>query len=217
MDDRMTKDPLSSDDPEPMKVDIELYINTFLDNRDPILQQFDLNADSHNSSLGVSDYLDQCQLGEKVSNQFAFDMPVSAIVSSSSTTAGTAPTPEDIKVYACFYYIPFQKDSEQRPQLDSTIVTKIGSNCCIRCYWQNRWIPFASVGDFPIFDAVANRLNSYTISPQWKHRLVGMLFFDWNFHDISNNKLCFHGKISDRMRDAFDGRTTKKICDNFER
>lgn len=59
-------------------------------------------------------------------------------------------------------------------------------------YWQNRLVPNSVCDRIPIFNQIASSalgLEEQKIASKWQGRIKGFLFFDWSFHNISNNKL----------------------------
>ena len=61
----------------------------------------------------------------------------------------------------------------------------------VSCYWQNRMMPLSSLQKLPFFpDAKSkSQCDNEKLPENWRGRLKGYLFFDWNFRHISNNKL----------------------------
>jgi hypothetical protein len=96
-----------------------------------------------------------------------------------------------------FLYFPFLVGKETRPLLQSetseegTVVRE--NSYTVRVYWQDRLVPETVLSQLPFvpksIQALKNMELNEGISPNWKGRLVGFLFFDWEFHHISNNKL----------------------------
>lgn len=61
----------------------------------------------------------------------------------------------------------------------------------IRIYWQNRLVPETTLNRlsfFPDFKSVT-QCQKLGVPPLWRNRIKCFLFFDANFHNISNNKL----------------------------
>jgi hypothetical protein len=56
-------------------------------------------------------------------------------------------------------------------------------------FWQNRFVPEANVPRLHFYpDSETIKMN-VDVKKQWKRKVVGFLFLDWNFRSISNNKL----------------------------
>lgn len=61
-------------------------------------------------------------------------------------------------------------------------------------YWQNRLVPETVLDRIPCFKGLPSsslECSNHSIAHNWRSRLKGFLFFDWTFHNISNNKLKF--------------------------
>ncbi len=94
-----------------------------------------------------------------------------------------------------FLYFPFDDGRETRPimnaaQEDRTHSTE--NNYYIRVYWQDRLVPETILTQIPFVPSSPQMLalmEKDGISKRWKDRLMGFLFFDWEFRHISNNKL----------------------------
>ncbi len=141
--------------------------------------------------------MDQCNLQGK--------KPYEAVV-----TLPASPTSPQLDLFAFLWYLPFQDDQEQMPQLllesllsppvvsppvddDASRSLLSPNESLIRCYWQNRLVPFSVLHRLPFMENVEHALRNAKqhISTKWRSRIVGILFFDWQFHDIANNKLRF--------------------------
>lgn len=99
-------------------------------------------------------------------------------------------------------YFPYRNGSETRPdsstcsdQFDHIFddseglrASQLNHDCIIRIYWQNRLVPESSLKELPFFPAITIS-NKSDITRNWKSRVVGCLFFDWEFNLIANNKL----------------------------
>jgi hypothetical protein len=149
----------------------------------------------------VTDFLDQCKVNERKHFEMMITLP---LVKKSVTT----------EIFGLFWYIPFENDTEQRPNLpapnDGTLSK---SECLIRCYWQNRLVPESIVQKLPFFKEVDKR-RVEGISPKWKERVVGVLFLDWQYDDISNNKLKLLHDLGDLI-DTTPGVAFSPSCEPF--
>lgn len=107
---------------------------------------------------------------------------------------------KSFKMLMCFWYIPFENDKEQRPKLSynngqhlqgDEMDMHFSNQCILRCYWQNRLLPESVLKHLPFMNEIdtAWKNSEAGISPRWRNRIVGALFFDWQFKDISHNKL----------------------------
>ncbi len=95
-------------------------------------------------------------------------------------------------------YFPYKNGCESRPHLSDVIDLADGSDhavdlnanseSIVRVYWQNRLVPETEVKDLPFFPNTTS-LNKAKVTRNWKSRVVGFLFFDWQFNLIANNKL----------------------------
>ncbi len=104
-------------------------------------------------------------------------------------------------VYGFLFYFPFQNGLETKPDYESYVqessdsneeITKDTTNDrMIQVYWQNRLVPESLLSQLPFFPSSHGNTNTskYEVAKQWKNRIGGFLFFDWNFRHISNNKL----------------------------
>lgn len=153
----------------------------------------------------VEDYIDECKINVKKRT------PFEAVITVPPITPGKS---EPIDIFALFWYLPFEDDREQRPPLPTVasgarsftsstgtsssesvpISQEFSNNAIIRCYWQNRLVPWSVVKNLP-FMAAADNLR--TISPKWRKRIVGILFLDWHFDEIANNKLRFRQNLEE--------------------
>jgi hypothetical protein len=122
----------------------------------------------------VIDFLDQCNINERKQFETAITIPLSK--------GG------DTNIFGVFWYIPFEEDTEHRPTM-LTIDDETSEECIIRCYWQNRLVPYSIVRNLPFFEEVYQRQRAEGVSPNWRRRMIGVLFLDWHFDGISINKL----------------------------
>ena len=89
-----------------------------------------------------------------------------------------------------FAYVPELDESWDQ----GSSLHKLHDTSVFSIFWQNRLVPETVVNRLPLFknikvsDLDCDKLG---IARKWKDRLKGFLFFDWNFHSISNNKLKF--------------------------
>jgi hypothetical protein len=130
----------------------------------------------------VVDFLDQCN----INNRKPFEMVITLPLIKKGVNTD---------IFGLFWYIPFENDSEQRPTVPILPVqdeaSSFDKDCIIRCYWQNRLVLDSIVRNLPFFGEVERRHRAEGISPKWRERMIGLLFLDWQFDDISNNKLRF--------------------------
>jgi hypothetical protein len=103
-----------------------------------------------------------------------------------------------VRVEGFLMYFPYRNGMESRPDHDilneiieeSEVETTIreSTDCIIRIYWQNRLVPESHLQELPFFPplAISNRSD---ITRNWRARVVGCIFFDWQFNLIANNKL----------------------------
>lgn len=88
-------------------------------------------------------------------------------------------------------YFPFTNGVESRPPsfLDNDEAPL--SDVIIRVAWQDRALPEALLSSLPFFPPKGDvtKLVDSGMTSKWKSRIVIFLFFDWNFQQISNNKL----------------------------
>eukprot|EP01037_Dinobryon_pediforme_P022119 gene22119-23170_t len=77
-----------------------------------------------------------------------------------------------------------EEDAANTSKLDTSI---------FRVFWQDRLVPESTVSSLPFFKNVQNKsalaAKGENLSDKWHSRIRGYLFFDWNFTQISNNKL----------------------------
>jgi hypothetical protein len=61
----------------------------------------------------------------------------------------------------------------------------------VSVFWQDRLVPSSALQKLPFFPDARTKLQCDTdkLPENWRGRLKGYLFFDWNFRHISNNKL----------------------------
>jgi hypothetical protein len=156
------------------------------------------------------DFLDQCKIQNRKIRP-PFEVHISLPVPGKL---------QPVDIFGLFWYIPFEDDREQRPPLPtlSTSLISHGSDngnsntssnssgrsadqeyqlnqCIIRCYWQNRLVPWSVLHNLPFLSAVDQQMRARIISPRWRKRVLGILFFDWNFDEIANNKLRFQHNL----------------------
>jgi hypothetical protein len=121
----------------------------------------------------------------------------------------------DLNIFSKFWYIPFENDSEQRPWLPMLSNQHSSSeedegSVIIRCYWQNRLVPWTVLQNLALFGDVQNFINAKkSISQRWRRRLVGILLLDWNFDEIANNKLRFKINLEELLNDRCLDRGTR--------
>jgi hypothetical protein len=125
----------------------------------------------------VLDFLDYCNIRKRVS----FDVTMNASFPNDN---------RDLTIFAKFWYIPFANYEEQRPPLPK-LLDDSSNEAIIRCYWQNRLVPWTVLHNLALFADVDAYVNRSAISSKWRRRLVGILLLDWNVDEISNNKLRF--------------------------
>lgn len=117
---------------------------------------------------------------------------------------------QKIRIFGFLWYLPFEDDKEQRPSLSLSFPSstldeshstsdQYSKDCIIRCYWQNRLVPFTTLKILPFMEGVDAALRTRSISSKWRSRMIGILFFDWHFHDIANNKLRFSCEIAQHL------------------
>jgi hypothetical protein len=77
--------------------------------------------------------------------------------------------------------VDLSADDTSKPQQESLF----------RIYWQNRLVPETQLTKLSFFPEAKTwtQCNQKGIPHAWRHRIKGFLFFDANFHNISNNKL----------------------------
>lgn len=156
----------------------------------------------------VIDYIDECKIRDR--RPFEVMMTIPEVPHEKK---------KEVHIFGMFWYLPFEDDKEQRPELPTMMPSssfslssstssstgagasesdytnqEFSNNCIIRCYWQNRLVPWSILKNLP-FMSGADSLR--TISPKWRKRIVGILFLDWNFDDIANNKLRFRQNLED--------------------
>jgi hypothetical protein len=66
-----------------------------------------------------------------------------------------------------------------------------GPMCSV--YWQDRLVPETEITSLPFFPEwrLARICEQNNVPVDWRDRIRGFLFFGWDFHHISNNKLKF--------------------------
>jgi hypothetical protein len=155
----------------------------------------------HCEDLAKTDgFLDACN----ISQRFPFE-----------TTLMVPHGGRDLNIFSKFWYIPFENDSEQRPWLpmlsnQHSSSEEDESSVIIRCYWQNRLVPWTVLQNLALFGDVQNFINTKkSISQRWRRRLVGILLLDWNFDEIANNKLRFKINLEVLLNDRCLDRGTR--------
>ena len=76
----------------------------------------------------------------------------------------------------------------------SSTLHKLHDTSTFSIFWQNRLVPESVINKLPLFKNIKVTdldCDNAGIARKWRDRLKGFLFFDWNFHSISNNKLKF--------------------------
>jgi hypothetical protein len=138
---------------------------------------------------GVEDFLDECKLEGRDCFKFKYTLPF------------VENTRCQVEIFGKLWYLPFNNGKEQRPLYPIAQSTDLSKECVIRCYWQNRLVPFSVVNELPLFKSADNQQN---VSKRWKRRVVGILLFDWNFENIANNKLKFTTNVQETLQNTND-------------
>jgi hypothetical protein len=154
------------------EVDISVGWTTF-DSKGALAEATEVRLDEK-----VVDFLDQCNINKRRSFEMVITLPLKKKEIVTETD-----------IFGLFWYMPFENDVEQRPVLPNSTTSDM--ECIIRCYWQNRLVPDSIVRNLPFFKEVEQRHRAEGISPKWRGRMIGIFFLDWQFDDISNNKLRF--------------------------
>lgn len=120
----------------------------------------------------------QCFALAKASLPFVLTVPVTGDANRSFDISGIV------------QYFPFQEGQETRPLL-LDIEDNADSTTIFRVFWQDRALPEAKVSNLPFFPGIRDlsRLVDNGVASKWRSRLVVFLFLDWDFQNISNNKL----------------------------
>jgi hypothetical protein len=84
-----------------------------------------------------------------------------------------------------------EEDDEETLFNDIEDLTADDDDSLFRIYWQNRLVPETKLNKLSFFPEAKTLLqcDKLGIAHQWKSRIKCFLFFDANFHNISNNKL----------------------------
>jgi hypothetical protein len=133
----------------------------------------------------VQDFIDACALQGRESFKFQYIIPMSD---------NSRPV-----VFGQLFYLPFKNDVEQRPRLPDVAENEFSDACMIRCYWQNRLVPGSTLKDLHFFGGA---WQQWGISNKWRKRILGILWFDWNYYDIANNKLKFNSNVETTLKDG---------------
>jgi hypothetical protein len=154
----------------------------------------------------VVDFLDECDIKNRKPFELVITLPL--------TKKGV-----DINIFCLLWYIPFENDSEQRPTMPIVPTFASDKECIIRCYLENRLVPYSIVHKLPFFEEVERRHRVEGISPKWKGRMVGVMLLDWQFDDISNNKLRFLENLEFLIQQNTEGVLYSPLnpCDQFIR
>jgi hypothetical protein len=155
------------------------------------------------TSLGdeVIDFLDECRINDRAPFKVTIKSPLGS---------------KNVTISGMFWYIPFENDKEQRPPLPTKVnaedaansssdtgsqAVTIDNRCIVRCYWQNRLVPWTVLHNLALFDHVEKYIKDQkaNVSEFWRRRIVGVLFLDWHFEDISNNKLKFNTSLTNLL------------------
>lgn len=144
--------------------------------------QFKVNRPGHQYSSNFSQVQSfplQCFANAKASLPFMLTVPVA--------------DNRSFDITGLVQYFPFQEGQETRPLLlDLNSEDDFGSGAIFRIFWQDRSLPEAKVSNLPFFPTQRGELSKLVdggVSAKWRSRLVVLLFLDWDFQNISNNKL----------------------------
>ncbi len=91
---------------------------------------------------------------------------------------------ESCKVRCMLVYYPYRDMAESNPHPSTGGLFSV--------YWQGRLVPESKMNELKVlFDGLVTvrALREAGISPHWRDRVKGFLFFDSKFTFISNNKL----------------------------
>ncbi len=97
-----------------------------------------------------------------------------------------------VGVNGIVFYFPFKgKETKPVKLVEQTERNDNGevdtNNQTVYVYWQNRLVPETTISWLDFFPKP--KLSDATLGKNWKDRILGLLFLDWNFPHISNNKL----------------------------
>eukprot|EP01038_Epipyxis_sp_PR26KG_P014494 gene14494-19456_t len=99
-------------------------------------------------------------------------------------------------VNGILFYYPYKDGKSTKPKSNSFYEVETNSNSTdhvFDVFWQNRLVPETHVEKLSFFPKTVSNIKKQCldmkISMDWKNRIKGLLFFDWNFKHISNNKL----------------------------
>lgn len=90
------------------------------------------------------------------------------------------------------FYFPF-KGRETKPDkvIDQSAQNEVGegdsSTQTVYVYWQNRLVPETTIPWLDFFPKP--KVSDTSLGKNWKDRILGLLFLDFDFPHISNNKL----------------------------
>ena len=98
-----------------------------------------------------------------------------------------------VGVKGIIFYFPF-KGRETKPVkvIDQTERNDAGgeidsSTQTVYVYWQNRLVPETTISWLDFFPKPKSA--DATLGKNWKDRILGLMFLNWDFPHISNNKL----------------------------
>lgn len=90
--------------------------------------------------------------------------------------------------------LDFSDDDDFEAGRGASALQRRQDDAVFSVFWQDRLVPETVLNRLPCFKDLPSSVidcSSQSIAHQWRGRIKGFLFFDWEFHNISNNKLKF--------------------------